>query len=257
MNCLYAKSNTDIEMPRRSTAHNTDHTNDTPPPTQAGTALPTWAEDKPLSIYPPKGTWSGTALSPTPTSHHLPAMPNHGPLPPDPFQLLQLNLAFRGPRVWIHPRQENKSVLLQPPGSALSSEKKKKNKTKNTPPQNPETVLTVSIPLANASIFHNNPIFRSTRALYSTAHSRVRHCGHHHFWYLTYQETQSYHCSREKSPAPPCYHPSWPQTLIQCHRQHPHSLEKKKHKKEIHLIELPHNILLLEPDHNSLTFSDL
>jgi len=95
---LTVKNNKDVETLVKSKTQKTDDTNNTAPQTRAGTALLTWAEDKPLpSLYMPKGARSCTALSPTLTSQALPAMPNCGPVPPDPPQ--SLNLAFRGSRV--------------------------------------------------------------------------------------------------------------------------------------------------------------
>jgi len=94
---LTVKNKKDVETLVRSKTQKTDDTN-TAPQTRAGTALPTWAEHKPLpSLYMPKGARSCTVLSPMLTSQALPVMPNHGPLPPDPPQ--SLNLAFRGSRV--------------------------------------------------------------------------------------------------------------------------------------------------------------
>jgi len=95
---LTARNNKDVETLVRSKTQKTDNTNNTAPQTQAGTSLPTWAEEKPLpSLYMPKGTHSCTALSPMLNSQALPAMPNRVPLPPDPPQ--SLNLAFRGSRI--------------------------------------------------------------------------------------------------------------------------------------------------------------
>jgi len=52
---LTVRNNKDVETLVRSKTQKTDNTN-TAPQTWAGTALPTWAEEKPLpSLYMPKG----------------------------------------------------------------------------------------------------------------------------------------------------------------------------------------------------------
>jgi len=95
---LTMRNHEDVETLVRSKKQKAVNTNNTAPQTQAGTALPAWAEDKLLpSLYVPKGARSCTALSPTLTSQTLPAMPNRDPLPPDPPQ--SLSLALRGSRV--------------------------------------------------------------------------------------------------------------------------------------------------------------
>jgi len=85
MSFVSAKRNKDISRPEEGLRHKTHHKNNTAPQTQPGTALATWAEEKPLpSHYMPKGARSCTALSPTLTLQVLPAIPSHGPLPPVP-----------------------------------------------------------------------------------------------------------------------------------------------------------------------------
>jgi len=90
---MCTKSNEDVEIQVRSKTQKTDDKNDTAPQTQPGTVLPNWAEEKPLpSLSMSKAARSCTALSSTLTLQALPAIPNCGPIPPDP------QLSFQGAR---------------------------------------------------------------------------------------------------------------------------------------------------------------
>ena len=126
MGSLTVKNQKDVGTLVRSKTQKADDTN-IAPQTRAGTALLTWAEDRPLpSLYMPKGARSCTSFSPTLTSQALPAMPKRGALPPDPPR--SLNLAFRGSRVRIHAQHEHawaNQMLWQSSFSASSSAKKK------------------------------------------------------------------------------------------------------------------------------------
>jgi len=164
---------------QRKVCNTRHHKNSIAPKTQAGTALATWAEEKPLpSLYMPKRACSWTALSPTLTLQALSAIPSHGPLPPVP------RLSFWRARS-LNPSL-TKSTLANWEAPAVTWFRFVIQKGKKPP----ETVLTGSITLAKTNLFHSNFLLRSTRVLCSPARSRVRRCGHHHFCYLRYQETK-------------------------------------------------------------------
>jgi len=167
-------------------------------------------------------------------------MPNRDPLPPDSPQPLQLNLAFRGPGLKIHPRPKMHWVYL---GCSCSQQVAphhwKKKKPRNSADSNHHIGWDQLLP-------QQPPSQKNRGALHSPARSRVGHCGHHRFWYLRYQETQNHHCACEKSPTP--------LTSNDC------AMQKASAKpRETWLTAEPRNILLLHTDlaSNSLTFSDL
>jgi len=119
-------------------------------------------------------------------------------------------------------------------------------------------MLTVSITLAKANLFHSNLLLRSTQVLCSTAHSGVGCCSHHRFCYLRYQETHYHHCACEKSPPP--HSSSLPPRLTSNSSPMPQVfLTAPAKPKETRLTELLHNTLLSHTHlaHNCLTFSDL
>jgi len=163
---------TRTSRPEECLRHKTHHKNNITPKTQAGTALTTWAEQKPLpSLYMPKRARSCTALSPTLTLQTLPTIPSHGPLPPVP------QLSFWRAR-GLNP-SSIKSTLANWEAPAVAWFRFVIRKGKN-----PETVLTGSITLAKTNLFHNNPLLRSTWLLGSPARSRVRRCSRYCFCYL-------------------------------------------------------------------------
>jgi len=118
-------------------------------------------------------------------------------------------------------------------------------------------VLTVSITLAKTNLFPNNPL-RSTRMLCcSLVHSRVGHHSHNRLCNLRCQDTQSDHCTCEKSPALCSSLPPWLTSRACPVPKVTHTTPEKP--RERLLTELLHSTLLLhtDPVHNHVTFSDL
>jgi len=92
-----------------------------------------------------------------------------------------------------------------------------------------------------------NPLLRSTGALPSHAHSRVRRHSHHCFCYVRYQVTQSYRCACENTPARRSSSlPPWLTSNAHPRPKAAHTAPAKP--KEKHLTELPQDSLLLDTD---------
>jgi len=89
--------------------------------------------------------------------------------------------------------------------------------------------LTGSITLANANLFHNHPLLRSTRVLCSPARSRVGR-----FAIITSAADTNRHkiiimpVRNHTLDAPPRCHPSSPQTVLQCQRRPAQPLQNQE-----------------------------